>query len=351
MNLIQSHGRVPNAALKPSVAFGGQYKEFVAQLNAKVRPARSSGKVALAIPPTTVAKGATATITLRPLVDFKGEQLIVSESSSTFNGVAAQFTINSIKVGRDEQFVAAGAVPAQVFSQQIRRSIGLNMKVCPTSLSITIQVTNRDAAAGHVFAGMLVGSCGMCNEDSCGVGAAGDGDAYEPLVALAIPATNVLANATTTITVPIEVPFTGQQLVIPTSFYDATQAALEDVSAFFSILSVKVGRDEMLTSTDALPASVFAINSQRDIGLSMKKCPTQLSISITVQELSGAPHEFTGAFYGFCGDSGNCNTGLCTDYDIGVAAPVQNYAAIPAGRLGMTPALLAAAAQDRLTLR
>lgn len=333
LDLIKTHGRrAPNAAFLPTAHFGTPYDDFVASLAKQVRRARSSQKVALAIPPTTVTKGTSKTITLRPQVDFKGEKLVISDSTGTFNGVAGYFTVDSIKVGRDEQFVASGAIPAQVFAQTVKQTIGLNMKTCPTSLQITLTVTNHDAGADHVFAGMLVGQCGGCNDNACGV-PNGGGATYEPLVALAIPATNVAKGATSTISFNVEVPFTGQTLVVPTSWYDATNAALEVVSDNFEIVSIKVGRDEMLTSADPLPASVFAINSQVDVGLSMKKCPTSLQISVTVTNLDAAnPHEFAGAFYGFCGDSGDCNTGYCSDMDIGVAAPV--YGSAPGAFMG-----------------
>lgn len=310
-------------------AVTGGFQDLVRKLNGDVRAAVASQKVALAIPPTTVAKGDTVTIELQPQVDFKGERLVVSDSGSTLNGTATFFTVDSIKVGRDEQLIASGGIASQVFSQTTQRSIGLNMKTCPTSLKIYITVTNVDAAASHVFGGMLIGSCGGCNEDSCGVPVPG-GATFEPLVALAIPPTNVAKGASTTIEVTVEEVFRGQQLIIPTAWHDATNSKgaseVSDVSALFTVDSIKVGRDEQMLSTGELPASVFAINSQQEIGLSMKPCPTSLKIYVTVTNLDAAnPHEFTGAFYGFCGANGNCNTGYCGDLDIGA------YPVAPAG--------------------
>lgn len=315
--IIDTFGDKPALAVDdaPAAVTGG-FQDLVAKLNGNVRAAVPSQKVALAIPVTTVAKGDTTTIELQPQVDFKGERLIITESGGSLSGVAGAFSIDSIKVGRDEQLIASGGIPGDVFASTSQRVIGLNMKTCPTSLKIYITVTNLDAAAAHVFSGMLVGSCGGCNEDTCGVPVPGGAD-YEPLVALGIPRTAVAKGATTTIEVTVEEMFRGQQLVIPSLAYETTAAAIVDISQYFTIDSIKVGREEQLLSTDALAASLFSASAQQDIGLSMKPCPTSLKIYVTVTNLdSGNARDFSGAFYGFCGENGNCNTGLC-GLDIG----------------------------------
>lgn len=334
MNLIEKHGK--NVAMQPTARFGGAYEDFLAGMNGRIAPAVSSQKVALAIPVTSVAKGDTTTITLQPQVDFKGEILILSDSGSAL-GNAGNFTVDSIKVGRDEQLVASGAIPGQVFAQGTTQPIGLNMKVCPTSLSITITVTNLDPNAANSFSGVLIGSCGGCNETA--QPAPDTGAVYDPLVALAIPITTVAKGSTAVIPVSVEVPFTGQRLVVPTSMFDSTAAALTDISAGFTIDSIKVGRDEMLTSSDPIPAAVFAINSPREVGLSMKKCPTSLTINVTVTNVSGVALDFGGAFYGFCGESGNCNTGWCTDCDIGAAAAAPAQAAVARAMAAAAPSI------------
>lgn len=329
MTLIDKHGAVENVALNNTAHFGGAYEDFLAGMANRIAPPVSNQKVALAIPVTQVT--GTQQIVLNPQVDFKGEILILSDVSNPGTGLtgsAGNFTIDSIKVGRDEQLVASGAIPGQVFANGTTQPIGLNMKVCPTSLNITLTVTCL-ANGPLPFSGVLIGSCGGCNETA--QPAPDTGAVYDPLVALAVPVTNVPAKSTVTIPVSVEVPFTGQRLVIPTSFYDATKgvAALSDTSSFFTIDSIKVGRDEMLTSSDPIPATVFAINSPREVGLSMKKCPTSLTINVTVTNLDTIQdRNFTGAFYGFCGESGVCNSGWCTDCDIGAAAAAPAQAAV-----------------------
>lgn len=327
MTLIDKHGQ-SDVAVGTGAHFGGAYEDFLAGMGNKINDPVSSQKVALAIPVTNVAAGDTANIVLSPQVDFKGEILIVSDSGAAL-GNAGYFLIESIKVGRDEQLVASSGVPAQVFAQGTTQPIGLNMKVCPTSLNITLSVTNLDAGNAHNFSGVLIGSCGGCNETR--QPAPDTGASYDPLVALAIPLQVGIAKGdTVTIPITVEVPFTGQRVVIPTSLYDSSQKVptLADTSSFFTIDSIKIGRDEMLTSSDPIPASVFAINSPREVGLSMKKCPTSLTINVTVTNADQDAHDFAGAFYGFCGESGVCNSGWCTDCDIGTAAAAPAMAAV-----------------------
>lgn len=346
MNLIQAFGRkVPNAALAPKGAvFGGAYEDFVARMNGQVNAAVPSQKVAIAIPRTTVLKSATTVIELQPQVDFKGERLVLSQSGGTLFGASGNFTVNSVKVGRKEQLVSPTPVVGNVFGDQSQRVIGLNMETCPTSLKIYIEVTNLDSkAVSQVISGMLVGSCGGCNENACGVSDPAGSATYEPLVPIGIPITTVKAGSAAIIEVTPQVFFTGQQLVVPTSLWDKTSGALIDPTQYFEIASVKVGREEQLVSPDALAAAVFADNSQQQIGLSMKGCPTSLKIYIEVINLDGADRDFGGTIYGFCGENGNCNTGLC-GIDFGVAAmtpglrPIVNQttlaAAMPNGLVG-----------------
>lgn len=96
---------------------------------------------------TGIAAAASATVTQRPQVLFRPQRVVVAGS------LAPSFTVDDIRVGNKSQFISAGAVPAEAFSQT---SFGVEMKMdtCQISMDLIIVVTNISAAAADFRASM-----------------------------------------------------------------------------------------------------------------------------------------------------------------------------------------------------
>lgn len=301
MSLLDRFISTPKAAVGAS--------GLMTAMRNQVAPAKPSQLVAVAIPPTSVAKGTSQPISISVQEAFKGERLVLS-------GEPGYFLVTSVKVGRKEQLITTAGVPGRTFHHKSQRTYGLNMEPCRTDLQITVTVTNLDANSAHTLQGMIIGTCGGCNDQgaSCGLPVPG-GIMSEPLVAIGIPVTSVAKSASAVVAFSIQESFKGQQLVIPTQHWDVSLGvpALVDTSAQFTINSIKVGRREQLITTGALPADAFSSDSQSAIGFDMEKCRTDLQIAISVTNLDAAnAHDFTGTLFGFCGENGNCNDGGCS---------------------------------------
>lgn len=97
---------------------------------------------------TTVAAAAQATITARPQVPFRGERLIVPSD------IAGSFVIDDIRVGKNSQLVAAGAIPARTF-EQTGVGVRLRLDTCQVSMDLILQVTNISGGALRFRASMI----------------------------------------------------------------------------------------------------------------------------------------------------------------------------------------------------
>ena len=97
-----------------------------------------------------IAASAVVTITVQPQVPFKGYRLSVASQFAPF------FAVIDVKVGKDSQLAAPGAVPATSFSEV---SVGDNISMDTASVGqlITLQVQNIDAAAAHDFRATMFG--------------------------------------------------------------------------------------------------------------------------------------------------------------------------------------------------
>lgn len=95
-----------------------------------------------------VPAGATVTVTTRPQVLFRPTRLVVPSA------VAPSFTIDDIKVGNRSQFVAAGPVPAESFSQTAF-STPLKIDTAQISMDLIVQATNISAAPADFRASMF----------------------------------------------------------------------------------------------------------------------------------------------------------------------------------------------------
>lgn len=97
----------------------------------------------------TILAGDSATITSRPQVLFKGERLVVPSD------VAGDFVIDDVKVGKDSQFVAEGAIPARVL-QENAVDVYFELDTAQISQDISISVTNIGGAP-RTFRAALIG--------------------------------------------------------------------------------------------------------------------------------------------------------------------------------------------------
>lgn len=100
--------------------------------------------------PTTIAPGATATITSRPQIPFRGERLIVPSD------IAGSFSILDLRVGKNSQFTSSGAVPARTF-QENAVGIRLQLDTAQISQDVTLSVQNIGGAP-QTFRASIIGS-------------------------------------------------------------------------------------------------------------------------------------------------------------------------------------------------
>lgn len=95
---------------------------------------------------TSVGAGASAVISVQPQLPFKLERLVTAVTG---------FSINNIAVGTVSQFVAAGAVPSEVFAAD---AVGVSLRGDTAVPGVLIQttVTNNGGAAAD-FSGAFIG--------------------------------------------------------------------------------------------------------------------------------------------------------------------------------------------------
>tara|TARA_R100001244_G_scaffold132394_1_gene108869 strand:- start:14648 stop:15295 length:648 start_codon:yes stop_codon:yes gene_type:complete len=98
---------------------------------------------------TTIAAGASATLTQRPQIIFRPERIVVPASLASF------FLINDVKVGKNSQLVSAGAIPAATFSETAF-GVRLKMDTVQISQDLIMLVTNIDVGAQR-FLGAMIG--------------------------------------------------------------------------------------------------------------------------------------------------------------------------------------------------
>lgn len=99
---------------------------------------------------TTIAAAATASITTRPQVLFRAERLVIG------NAIAPSFLVNDLKIGKNSQFVNAGSLPGEAFSN-LSVGVTLKMDTAQVGNDIVINVTNTSAGALR-FVAALMGS-------------------------------------------------------------------------------------------------------------------------------------------------------------------------------------------------
>lgn len=95
-----------------------------------------------------IAAGGSARITTRPQVPFRLDRLTVPSD------IAGLFTIDDVKVGKNSQFAAEGAVPARIFQEN---AVGVCLKgdTAQISMDVTISVTNISGASATFRAAVI----------------------------------------------------------------------------------------------------------------------------------------------------------------------------------------------------
>lgn len=98
---------------------------------------------------TPVIAGGSQRITTRPQVPFRVDRLVVPSD------IAGLFVIDDVKVGKNSQFAAEGAVPARVFQEN---GVGVTLKgdTAQVSMDVTLSVSNVSGAPS-VFRAAIIG--------------------------------------------------------------------------------------------------------------------------------------------------------------------------------------------------
>lgn len=104
----------------------------------------------LPIPATAVATTVTATITMKPQRVMRVERLVVDAVT------APDFDIMNFNIGQENQYVAAGLVPAGVF---VPDAVGITLRGSTASIGteIVMDVRNNNAST-KTFKGCLIGT-------------------------------------------------------------------------------------------------------------------------------------------------------------------------------------------------
>lgn len=107
-------------------------------------------KQPLPIPATVVGAGATVVISMQPQRTIRVERLAIPRS------LVDDFTINSVNVGQEPQFVAEGSLPADIFAPD---AVGIGLKGDTANIGnlITMSVTNTSAGS-LTFRGAILGT-------------------------------------------------------------------------------------------------------------------------------------------------------------------------------------------------
>ena len=139
-----------------SADMSGPTQQAVGPQVVQVQP-RNVREFAIGFGPTSpaVPAGATVIVAAQPQIIFRGSRLVVPSAFGA-DVVAANFTVNDIRVGKDSQFVSAGPLPAIAYLENaVGTAMGLD--TCNVGQLITLNVTNIGAAA-HTFFATIFGT-------------------------------------------------------------------------------------------------------------------------------------------------------------------------------------------------
>jgi hypothetical protein len=107
------------------------------------------GFVSLAVP-----DAGTVNVTATPQVPFRGQRLTIPGT------IAINFVINSLVIGKDNQFAGSGAIPATTFAEN---AVGedMNLDTAQIGNTIVLNVSNIDTVAAHDFRATVLGDAVM----------------------------------------------------------------------------------------------------------------------------------------------------------------------------------------------
>lgn len=155
------------ATKKKVAALAARYSQAVKQIAAlkRVAAAKAAGGVVLRrqaatrppkdqilpVGPQAYLAAQTADVVLIPQRTFRPQRLVFSSLITPF------FTMNSLLVGQDPQFVAGGSVPLEVLSQ-VGVGVGITGTTANLGNTITIGLTNLDAVNAQTVRGAIFGT-------------------------------------------------------------------------------------------------------------------------------------------------------------------------------------------------
>jgi hypothetical protein len=131
-------GADPSAVANPSAVattLASRHSAMVVQ-----RPVTKAREYPLGFPTTSVAAGASQTISTQPQVPFRGRRLLVPSD------IAGSFLIQDLKIGKNSMFPSANPVPARAFTE-LGVGVDLNLDTAQISQLVSIAVQNTTGGA------------------------------------------------------------------------------------------------------------------------------------------------------------------------------------------------------------
>lgn len=103
----------------------------------------------LGFPETTIAAGASDTISATTQVIFRGRRLIIPAD------IAASLLVTDLKVGKNSQLPSEDPLPGQVFSED---AVGVDLSLDTAQISQTISLSLENTSVGPIdFTGTMLG--------------------------------------------------------------------------------------------------------------------------------------------------------------------------------------------------
>lgn len=142
----------PRGAAKADPRMLALFQQFMAQQGSAALAARrkgDEGQKPLPIPPTLFTAGQALDIELRPQMMCRMERLIIDST------IGLYFRILDLKVGTKTQFIASGALPGTMFSEQ-SVGVGLRGDVAYLGNTVIVSAQNIDTVNSRVLAGAIL---------------------------------------------------------------------------------------------------------------------------------------------------------------------------------------------------
>lgn len=110
-----------------------------------------SGELILPMGNTSVPAGTTVNITFAPQVPIQITKMFIPSTTGVLFGLV------DARVGKDSQYIAAGEVPCEVFSE-VSVDSNVRFDTCAVGQSVILTVRNKDAVNAQTFSGMMRGN-------------------------------------------------------------------------------------------------------------------------------------------------------------------------------------------------